>query len=353
MVLSWFWKKGTVWKNLRVLPPKKMVPAVFLLAVFALGGCQIRGFSKEPISKSDFLLNTFVTITIYDSRDEGLLDESLKLCREYENQLSRTLETSEISRMNNRDPKTKTVAVSHTTAELIQKGLEFSACSHGAFDITIEPVSSLWDFSGASKKVPLKSQLEEAAAKVDYRQVSVEGNQVQFASPDIRIELGAIAKGYIADKIKEYLVGQGVEHALINLGGNVLCIGDKPDGSPFYIGLQMPFQDRNETIAAVAVRDQSVVTSGIYERYFETDGTGYHHILNPNTGFPYENGLLSVTIISPKSVDGDGFSTACFSLGLEEGMALVNRTEDVYGYFITEDYQIHYSEGAEQLLFTP
>ncbi len=352
MVQSWFYRKKSVWQELRAGLTRTAL-AVCLGVAFVLGGCKNGGFSKAPIapiSKSDFMLNTFVTITIYDSQDESLLEESLKLCREYENLLSRTLESSEISRLNNRDPKTAAVTVSDTTAELIQKGLEFSARSQGAFDITIEPVSSLWDFSGNSQIVPQKKQLEEAAEKVDYRQVLVEGNQIHFASPDTRIELGAIAKGYIADKIKEYLLGQGVKSALINLGGNVLCIGEKPDSSPFYIGLQMPFKDRNETIAVVAVTDQSVVTSGIYERYFEKDGMDYHHILNPDTGYPYDNDLLSVTIISPKSVDGDGFSTACFSLGLEKGMALVNQAEDVYGFFITEDYQIHYSEGAEKWL---
>ena len=154
----------------------------------------------------------------------------------------------------------------------------------------------------------------------------------------------------IADKIKDYLLEQGVKSALINLGGNVLCIGEKPDGLPFKVGLQKPFKDRNETIAVLNIRDRSVVTSGVYERCFEKDGVNYHHILDPKTGYPYDNGLLSVTIVSPRSVDGDGLSTACFSLGLKEGIALLDTMPEVCGYFITEDYKVHYSEGAKELL---
>ncbi len=305
---------------------------------------------KDPITKSDFLLNTFVTVTIYDSQDETLLDGSMELCRTYEGLLSKTIESSEISKINNREKGTDRVKVSEATAELIGEGLEFSRISDGAFDITIEPVSSLWDFTGGQAVIPEKEALVQAVKQVDYRMVSVEKDQVVLASPDTRIELGAIAKGYIADRIKEYLMGEGVESAIINLGGNVLCIGEKPDGSDFKIGLQKPFKDRNETIAVLNIRDQSVVTSGVYERHFEKDGVNYHHILNPETGYPYDNGLLSVTIVSPRSVDGDGLSTTCFSMGLEDGMALLNSMPEVYGYFITEDYEVHYSEGAKELL---
>lgn len=329
---------------------KNKIGFLAALLIFIFCGCSTKQVPKDPITKSDFMLNTFVTITIYDSQDMDLLDNSLALCREYENKLSRTIETSEVSEMNHRNPRIGAVTVSEETAELIQKGLEYSSLSDGAFDITIEPVSSLWKFSGGSGIVPDAGELKKAVEQVDYRQVSVEGNQVSFQSPETRIELGAIAKGYIADRIKAYLQEQGVESAVINLGGNVLCIGERPDGSPFKIGLQKPFRNWSETIAVLNIQDQSMVTSGIYQRCFEQDGKFYHHILNPEDGYPYDNGLISVTIVSPKSVDGDGLSTACFSMGLEKGMALLDQIPDTYGYFVTEDYQIHYSQGAKELL---
>ena len=141
-----------------------------------------------------------------------------------------------------------------------------------------------------------------------------------------------------------------MESAIIDLGGNILCVGSRPGGDPFRIGLQRPFASRSETVATVEITDKSVVSSGIYERYFEEDGVLYHHILNPETGYPYDNGLVSVTIISDESVDGDGLSTSCFALGLEKGMELINSLPDVQAVFITEDRELHFSEGFEEEL---
>ena len=158
-----------------------------------------------------------------------------------------------------------------------------------------------------------------------------------------------MAKGYIADKMKDYLLEQGVESAIINLGGNVLCVGGYGE-EPFRIGIQRPYADRSETVGVLEIRDLSAVSSGVYERHFEKDGVNYHHILDPKTGYPYENGLTAVTIVSEKSVDGDGLSTTCFSLGLERGMELVNSLEHVWAMFITDDGELHYSDGMEQWL---
>ena len=235
-------------------------------------------------------------------------------------------------------------------AELIRTGLYYSGHSGGAYDLTIEPLSTLWNFTGGTHEVPPAQAVAEAAARVDYRLIRLEGNTLTFLSPDVTLDLGSIAKGYIADRVKEYLVSRGVASAIINLGGNVLCVGQRPDNEPFRIGLQKPFEDRNELIARLRIRDQSVVSSGVYERCFTVDGTNYHHLLNPDTGYPYDNGLIAVTIVSPHSVDGDALSTACFSMGLEKGMALLQSMEGIYGYFITGDYEIHYSDGAKELL---
>ena len=145
----------------------------------------------------------------------------------------------------------------------------------------------------------------------------------------------------MADQLKEYLMSEGVESGLINLGGNMLAIGTKPDGSSFNIGIQKPFDKQGSAITSVKTNNSSVVSSGVYERYFEIDNNIYHHILNTETGVPYDNGLLSVTILSPKSVDGDALSTACFALGLEEGMKLINSLEDTDAIFITDDYKLY------------
>ena len=150
--------------------------------------------------------------------------------------------------------------------------------------------------------------------------------------------------------MKAYLKEKGVNSAVINLGGNVLCVGSRPDGSPFKIGLQKPYATHTETVAALDITDMSVVSSGVYERHFIKDGVNYHHILDPSTGYPYENGLIQVSIISPLSVDGDGLSTTCFALGLEKGMELIDGMDGIYAVFMTEDGTLHYTEGAEGFL---
>ena len=297
-----------------------------------------------------------MTITIYDSKDETLLDQCMELCSDYESVFSRTLPTSEIYRLNHGTfPKDGDYYIlSDVCADLIEKGLTYCRLSDGAFDITIAPVSALWDFSSENPKVPDPKEIESALSLVGWEKVDLQGNRIRFQQEGMEIDLGGIAKGYIADCLKEYLLSCGVESALINLGGNVLCIGSKMDGAPFRIGIQKPFAEQNEILGAVQISDQSVVSSGIYERNFEADGTLYHHILNPQTGYPFDNGLTSVTIFSERSVDGDGLSTSCFALGLEQGMELIASLPDVYAIFVTQDGALHYSGGMpDQFSFVP
>lgn len=313
-----------------------------------LAGCSRK--DAAPVSRSSFLLNTFVTVTLYDSQDEAILDGCMDLCSGYEKLLSKTLESSEIYRMNHRKEGERTITVSEKTARVLSEGLAYSRISGGAFDITIEPLSTLWDFTGSSPHVPDRGEIEKDIKKVGYENVILEGNQVTFLSGETTIDLGAVAKGFIADEMKAYLEGKGVKSAVINLGGNVLCVGKRPDGTPFKIGLQKPYATHTETVAALGIEDMSVVSSGVYERHFVEDGVNYHHILNPRTGYPYENGLVQVSVISPRSVDGDGLSTTCFALGLEEGTRLIESMDQIYGIFLTEDGELHYTEGAEDLL---
>ena len=176
---------------------------------------------------------------------------------------------------------------------------------------------------------------------MNYKNVKVDGTTVQLLDPKAAIDLGAIAKGYIADQLKEYLESAGIKHGLISLGGNTVAIGEKPDGSPFKIGVQKPFAEQNDILTSLDIRNQSVVSSGTYERYFEKDGKIYHHILNPFTGYPYETHLQQVTIISDASVDGDALSTTCFALGLEEGSKLIKSLDEIEAIFVTDDGNIH------------
>ena len=279
-------------------------------------------FAEERVTHYDRnLFDTVVQIEVWGA-DQDMIEHCRKMCETYEQMLSATIETSEISKINNADGEP--VSVSDDTAELIEKGIEYGEISGGLFDITIAPASGLWNFTdNEDKTLPDPDELAEAVSHIDYRCVHVDGNTVVLTDPEAQIDLGGIAKGYIADRLKEYLEGEGIEHALIDLGGNMLALGGRYDGTDFRIGLQKPFAETGTAMAALSINDQSVVTSGDYERYFEKDGVIYHHILDPATGYPVQNDLDQVTIISDRSVDGDALSTTCFAMGLEDGLELI------------------------------
>ena len=340
-----------------------ILAGTLILSSAVLSGCSSKANtsqtadsdSQEPISATAIKLNTAVTVTIYDSKDKNLLTECMNLCDKYEKVFSRTASDSELYQLNHRElapveGTENTYQVSDDLAELVSEGLDYSELSKGAFDIAIEPLTSLWDFTAEDPQVPEDSLIQAALPKCDYHNISVDKdkNEITLKTDDTAIELGAIAKGYIADRLKDYLISRNVKSAIINLGGNVLCIGEKPDNSAFKIGIQKPFADRSETIAVMDIKDKSVVSSGIYERCFEQNGTLYHHLLNPETGYPYDNGLIAVTIISDKSVDGDALSTTCFALGLEDGMKLAESLDDVQAFFVTSDYEIHYTKDFQK-----
>ena len=319
---------------------------------------------NEPISISSIKLNTAVQITIYDSQDKALLDDCLALCDKYELVFSRTNEKSELYKLNHRkdtsdkDPNTDrqttpypvsgtadTWHISEDLASLLSEGLDITRESDGAFDIAIAPLTSLWDFTAEDPKVPDDAAIQKALPLCSSDGVTIDGQDITLPSDDIQFDVGAIAKGYIADRLKDFLVKKGVKSAIINLGGNVLCIGSKPDGTPFKIGIQKPFASSGTSLGVIKVKDASVVSSGIYERYYRIGDKIYHHILDTTTGYPLENTLYQVTIISKSSMDGDALSTTCFALGLEEGMNLIENTKDTEAVFVTNDGRTHCSSG--------
>lgn len=332
----------------------KRKKTLLLLLSLCLIICSLNGCSKKYDAKSvtGFHFDTVVKITIYDTdmnleTKENLLDECLNLCDYYESLLSRTKENSDIYNINHANGKEANVSTE--TYQLIKEALQYHELSNGLIDPTIAVISDLWAFTSNTPKVPDAQKIDTALSLVDASQItlteSTNSYTIQLADPSMKLDLGFIAKGYIADKLKEYLMSQNVKSALIDLGGNLLTIGKKPDGTAFNIGIQKPFGVMNEPIITLSVNNSSVVTSGVYERYFEENGIKYHHLLNANTGYPENNNLLSVTILSQSSMEGDALSTTCYLLGLDEGMNLINKTDGVEAIFITTDYTLHYSDG--------
>lgn len=320
----------------------KKLSAVLTVSALLLTGCSGAKSSTQTdqdLTYTDMLFDTVIKIQILDPADESILDGLKKLCEKYDTMFSATNTDSELYKLNHANGQPFTV--SSETANLIQEGIHYSELSGGAFDLTIEPVSALWDFKADKPTVPSSDAIAQAVSHVDYTKVDIQDNTVTLEDPEAGIDLGAIAKGYIADQVKTYLKKQGIKHAIINLGGNVDVIGTKPDGSKYNIGIQKPFDESGEAITSVQLKDQTVVTSGIYERYFKKNGKLYHHILDPRTGYPCENNLYSVSIITDSSTKADALSTTCFLLGYEKGMELIQSMDGVEAIFITDDEKVH------------
>ena len=302
----------------------------------------------SPISACSYdLLHTVTSIQIFDSTDYSVLNECFAVIDRYEKLLSRTLSGTEVYNINHSTDNTFTV--SDDLREILELSLYYGELTDGALDISIAPVSSLWDFSSLEHHaaVPAATELQEKLSLVDHKSITLQGNSLSFSKDGMQLELGAVAKGFIADKVKEFLLSKGVTSAIINLGGNILLVGEKPDGSAFRVGVQKPFEDRDAIVVAICdLKDMSMVSSGIYERYFyDNNNNFYHHILDSKTGYPCDTDLLQVTIISPTSGVGDALSTACFALGLEKGLQLINSIDDVYAVFLTANGTMYFSEG--------
>lgn len=341
----------------------KKIPLFMTLAALAcfLSGC---GKHTEPLTKTGFYFDTVIQVTIYDAGKKDCLDGCMELAKTYEQMLSPSVEGSDIWNINHSGGTP--VKVSDETADLIRKALIYCEITEGRIDLTMETVSALWDFHPAGKtastdsfpasgqptasqeilnRIPDRNAVAGALSHVDYHNVLIEGSMVTLSDPESLISLGFIAKGYIADQLKEYLLSQDIQSAIINLGGNLLAVGSKPDGSPFQFGIQRPFDTQGTPVTVLSVSGKSAVSSGVYERYFYQDDVLYHHILDKENGYPVQNNLLSVTILSDSSTEGDALSTACFVLGQEEGMKLIESLDGVEAVFILNDYSLHCSGG--------
>lgn len=307
---------------------------LFAMAAMLLCGCSI----GHDYSEQGIFFDTLVSINIYRTKDKTVMEDCLILCEEYEQKFSRTIDTSEISRLNS--AKGQWVELSEDTIKLIEEAIEYSEMTEGAFDITVAPLTELWHVNDNEGMIPSEEEIEKAKSHINYKLIEIDGNKVRLKDEEAQIDLGGIAKGYIADQLKALMLERGVESAMINLGGNIAVIGTKEDGSNWNVGIQKPFAEQNEVIGSVSVRDKTVVSSGIYERYFQYKGEIYHHILDPDTGYPSDSDLEAVTIIGESSAIADALSTSCILLGSEKGMELIESIPKVEAIFVTRDGKI-------------
>ena len=321
-----------------------------------LSGCRTAA-RFQPVVRTSFALDTVISVTVYDEADLPAADDALALAASYEKIFSRTAEDSELYRLNkamqeaasvvhNFDALTLSFPVSEELYRILSECMKYRDASpegRKAFDCTLGALSACYNFSGETHRVPGKDECRLQLSHSGMDKISLEAPDQLITSvtsdPALVLDLGAIAKGYIADRMKEQMVSAGVKSGIINLGGNVLLIGSRPDGSDFEVGIADP-EHPADFITTVKLSDAAVVTSGIYQRCFTENGKEYHHILDPETGYPVENDLASVTVIADNATAADALSTTLFVLGPESEKALTERFSLMDVIFIDRSHSI-------------
>ena len=294
-----------------------------------------------------FAMDTYMTIKAYGPGAESALSDISSMISDLDSRLSVTNTESEIYQLNHAEGKS--VPLSDTTADLLSKALALGGTTGGALELTSYPLSLAWGFTTGDYQIPDQEAIDGLLPLVDDSAITLDGTSATLPS-GAQLDLGAVAKGYAGDRAAEMLQDAGVTSALLNLGSSTIrAIGSKPDGSPWRIALQDP-NDTSAYAGVVSATDRSIDTSGGYERYFEgDDGEIYWHILDPDTGYPAKNGLISVTVLSGSALTGDGLSTALFVMGLDSAIDYWRENGGFEFIFITDQNEIYVSQGAQDL----
>ncbi|MCR8645269.1 FAD:protein FMN transferase [Paenibacillus sp. N1-5-1-14] len=333
---------------------KKQVLSVIvclsLLLLTACGGKSASDKTDQPKVESYFIFDTLVTLKVYSKKvTDQHFKEMHELMKDIDLKMNREHAGGELNKVNAQAGK-EAVQVSKETFDVVKKAFNYSELSKGYFDFAIGPLVDLWQIGKEGAHVPAKNEIAHAATLVNYKEVTLDeaNHTIKLNKEGMSIDLGGIGKGYAADKLADYLRDHGMDSAIIDLGGNIYAVGSKVEDRPWNIGIQDPNQARGNQIGKMKITDQTVVTSGVYERFFVENGVHYHHILDPHTGYPVKNNINSVTIVTKHSTDADALSTTAFALGIEEGLKLMNSLEGVEALFITNENKIYATTGIKE-----
>lgn len=324
-----------------------IIPIVFVLM---LAGCKKKEY--EAYSMDTYAMGSYMNVAIYSDEvvKDGVFDEIESTIHDIDKRMSINSKdiVSEVDKVNDSAGKSFE-KVSEDTFYLIKEGKKYTKETDNNLDIAIGSTVKLWNVGFDNASVPSDKAIKESLDHIDIDGVLIDekSSSVKLAREGMMIDLGSIAKGYVADKVKDIIVDNGYEHAVLNIGGNIMCVGEKYDSKPYKIGIRDGNKSSKDYLGTLAVVDKSVVTSGIYERNFIQDGKLYHHILDSKTGYPVENNILGVSIISDKSTKCDALSTAVFSMGLEDGLKYVNDKDGIEAIFVTKDNKIYLSDNIK------
>ncbi|MCR4637861.1 FAD:protein FMN transferase [Ruminococcus sp.] len=315
-----------------------------IAAVSMLYGCTNNSKSDKNISvtRDVFAMDTYMNLKAYGKNGESAIDEAEKRIYELENELSATLQTSDIWKINHACGAE--TAINDDTALLIAKALDIGESTHGALDITIFPVLKEWGFTTGKYHIPNNSKIDSLLENVDYSKIKLVENNVSIPESS-EIDLGALAKGYTGDEIMKIFRSYNIDSAIVSLGGNVQALGSKPDGSSWKVAVRDPYSPEMD-MCVVEVNNKAVITSGNYERLFTgDDGSRYWHIIDPADGYPADNGFVSVTVIGENGLNCDCLSTAIFVAGLGGYKDIIKDYPSYDFVFVTDDKKILYTSG--------
>ncbi|MCX7921860.1 MAG: FAD:protein FMN transferase [Clostridia bacterium] len=329
----------------------KKVMCLLVLSTLILTSC---GYNKSaentPVEKQEFHMGTIITEKVYGAQAQIAADEAMKRIKQIEDLMTINVPGSEIGRLNEEAGKNE-VKLSEESIYVIETSKKFAELSDGSFDVTVGPLVKTWGIFTEHPRVPSKEEIKSLLSLVGYKDLSIDSKKLtaKLARPRQIADLGGIAKGYAGDAAIEVYKDYGINSAFINLGGNVVVLGGKPDGSPWKIGVQNPRAENGKYVGILSVKDKAVVSSGDYERYFEKDGVRYHHIIDPKTGYPSNSDLIGTTIVADKSIEADALSTATFILGLDKGMKLIESLDGVDAVFISKDKKVYVTKGLKDV----
>ena len=313
---------------------------IIFAALLVFNSCSKAKTAAEP-SRTEFVIGTVCSITLYDQGTDKIYKDVFDRLREIESRMSVNLTDSDVSRVN-RAAGLEPVQVHEDVFKVIERALHFAELSDGAFDPTVEPLVAIWGIGGDNPRLPSQGEIDAVLPLINWRDVEInrENSTVFLKRQGMALDLGAIAKGYAADEAAAIIKKAGLRQAIVDLGGNILTVGEKKDKSPWRVGLQNPLESRGSFFGIVTGTEKAIVTSGVYERNFEANGVLYHHIFSSADGYPVRNGLLSVSIITGNSMDADALSTSVFVLGFEKGLALIESLPDTELVFVFDDKSV-------------
>lgn len=330
--------------------------ACTLVAVFLLAGCKQDQEPKaelreEPYYQEKFLMGTYVRIRVYDEGKEDALKPAFARIKELADKITINQEGSEVDAIN-AQAGVKPVKVSDDVYYLLKTAYKYSEETNEAFNMTIGAITQLWRIGFDDARKPEQAEIDNALQHIDYKKVEFndKDKMVYLQEKGMIIDLGAIAKGYITDEAVKVLKDKGVTAAIVDLGGNVFVLGHSPRGNdePWTIGIQDPNQARGTVVGTIKESNKTVVTSGIYERYLEVDGKKYHHLFDSRTGYPFDNDIAGISIVTNKSIDGDALSTSAYAMGTKAGLEFVEGLGDgTEAIFVTKDDKVYLTKGLE------